>query len=62
LEQIELEGWFDQPGANQAMRFGTLPSWAHQLAALLPPGCLPPEVRHHCRGGHSADLASSTCR
>jgi hypothetical protein len=49
LRLIEGEGWFDQ-GANQAMRFGELPPWAQQLAGLLPPGCLPPEVRPSAQG------------
>lgn len=31
--------------SNQAMRFGTLPSWALELATSLPSQCFPDEVR-----------------
>jgi hypothetical protein len=33
------------PESNQAMRFGTLPTWALELASTLPSQCFPDEVR-----------------
>ncbi|KAK9809156.1 hypothetical protein WJX72_010367 [[Myrmecia] bisecta] len=38
LAAVAAEGWFEGHGmsTNQAMRFGGLPEWAVQLAALLP--------------------------
>ncbi len=35
LEAIDAEGWLTG-GLNQAMCFGNLPSWASQLAGMLP--------------------------
>ena len=48
LIDAQGDGWLTTGAGsdqNQAMHFGTLPGWATQLAALLPPACMPPEVR-----------------
>lgn len=39
-----MEDWFDPDVSNQAMRFGDLPSWAEDLAALVPRSFFPDEV------------------
>lgn len=43
MECIDREGWFEN-GANQAMRFGDLPSWAQALAGTIPRHLFPSQI------------------
>lgn len=36
IKGVAAEGWFTDADMNQAMRFGTLPVWATNLAETLP--------------------------
>jgi len=39
-----VDGKWTSENANQAIHYGPLPPWAHELAMRLPLGCLPPYV------------------